>query len=370
MPRRRAFLHIGLPGTGGTFLGAELARHAEDLRAQGVCAPARSAEEMFRAALEMRRDHKAWGLRRRDVEGAWVGICRRAHKSTGTVVVGHELLAACTPEQIALLLDGLAGFEVHVVVTARDPATQVVSGWVDSVGSGSAATFTRFLRRVLDPDREHPRARAFWTGQALDEVLDRWSAAMRDPHRLHVVALPAETADPRPEIWQALGRLAGFDAAALPLVGDVRSPLGADTSTVRDLNDALDGRLAPGEHRDLVGEFLPVGDGHVARRVVPEEAYDDLLELAERWTKRIADAGYDVLGDPDDLLPEPPFPGPTLPIDPTPEERLARTTDALADALVEVARLREHAAALEVRNETLRKKRRRLKQRLADATAP
>ena len=51
--------------------------------------PARSTDEMFHAAVEMRRDHASWGLRRRDVEGAWAGVCRRALKDRGPVVVGH-----------------------------------------------------------------------------------------------------------------------------------------------------------------------------------------------------------------------------------------------------------------------------------------
>ena len=371
MARRRAYVHIGLAGTGGAFLGAALAHHADALHAQGVSVPARSTDEMFHAAVEMRRDHATWGLRRRDVEGAWARVCRRAFKDRGTVVVGHELLAACSPEQIELLLDALAGLEVHLVVTARDPATQAVACWTDTLESGSATPFDDCHRHVMDPDLEHERA-DLWAAQALDEVLQRWTVAVGDPGRVHVVVPPAGDTDPRPAIWRAVGRLAGFDAEALPLApAPSSSPDGTGPAVLRSVDAALDGRLTSDDHRRVVHELLATSGVTAAceRPVVPPEQYDDLLEVAERWTKVIADAGHDVVGDPTDLLPRPTAPARTATAEPTSEDLLARATDALADVLVEAVRLRERTTMLEERNARLKRKRRRLKQRLADATS-
>lgn len=181
MAKRKAFLHIGLPRTGGGFLDSALTEHAEALETMGIRHPAISGEEMFRAAIEIRRDHKAWGYQRREVEGTWAAICRRAWKGRHDMVFSSELLAACTPEQIDLLLDGLNGFQIHVVVTAREPGSQLLPDWV---------------------------------GPDLGEVLHAWSPVIR-PDRLHVVVVP----DTGPElaIWGAFGEIAGFDAAALPL---------------------------------------------------------------------------------------------------------------------------------------------------------
>ena len=181
MAKRKAYLHIGLPRTGGGFLDSALTEHAEALEEMGVRHPAISAEEMFRAAIEIRRDHQAWGYQRREVEGAWAGICRRAWKGKRDVVFSQELLAACTPPQIDLLLDGLHGFEIHVIVTAREPGSQLLPDWV---------------------------------GPDLGEVLHAWSPAIR-PDRLHVVVVP-ET-EPEQAIWTAFGEIVGFDAARLPL---------------------------------------------------------------------------------------------------------------------------------------------------------
>ena len=90
MATRQAYVHVGLPLSGADHLGNALSHHGAPLAELGLRQPAKSEAEMFRAALEICRDHKAWGLRRRDVEGAWSGVCRRAHRDKGTVFVGHE----------------------------------------------------------------------------------------------------------------------------------------------------------------------------------------------------------------------------------------------------------------------------------------
>jgi regulator of replication initiation timing len=54
-------------------------------------------------------------------------------------------------------------------------------------------------------------------------------------------------------------------------------------------------------------------------------------------------------------------------VEPTTEERLATTTDALGDLLVELARTREHVEELLKRNAKLERKRASLRTRLAAA---
>ncbi|HYF73247.1 MAG TPA: hypothetical protein VD864_10535, partial [Nocardioides sp.] len=58
-------------------------------------------------------------------------------------------------------------------------------------------------------------------------------------------------------------------------------------------------------------------------------------------------------------------PGAVAPDDVPVEARLTAATDALAEVLVEIARLREHNDALEQRNAKLERKRSKLKRRLA-----
>lgn len=141
MARRTIFLHVGLPGHGLTELDHTLRRHEDALLIQGVRLPTTSGREAHRAATEIRRTHRQAGYRRRDVEGTWAAICRRAFKHKGTSLIVQEDLAAATPDQIALLLDGLAGFRVEVVVTADPPLddaqlTSVLATWSPHVHPG------------------------------------------------------------------------------------------------------------------------------------------------------------------------------------------------------------------------------------------
>lgn len=372
--KHRAFVHVGLPRSGGGFLDSALAEHAEALERDGVRHPAISTEEMFRAAIEIRRDHRAWGYERREVEGAWAGICRRAwraaSKAGGDVVFSQELLAACTPAQIALLLDGLTGFEVHVVVTARDPGAQMLAAWAGSVEAGRSVSFSRFRQRVMDPEREHDQAGRFWAGQDLTEVLDRWGAAVGEPRRVHVLVVPAGDPDPRERVWRAFGDVVGFDAERLPLRGDgPTGPGPAGLALMRRVNRAVDGRLSGRTHRAVVRHYLSEGavtDG-IGTPALPADLHAALLEIGEGWRKSLADGGYDVRGDTAGLLPAPPDPDAQLPDDVPAEDRLSMATDTLANVLVEVARLREHNEALERRTAKLERKKRKLKRRLAAA---
>ncbi len=157
--KRKAFIHVGLPGGPGDFLEIALRRHAHALAALGVRNPAASTDEMFRAAVEIMRDHRAWGFERREVEGTWSGICRRGRKGRDTLVVSQPLLAGATAPQIELLFDGLAGFERHVVVTATAPDAWTMAG---------------------DPTQD------------LGCVLERWAASARRPERVHVLVTPPD----------------------------------------------------------------------------------------------------------------------------------------------------------------------------------
>lgn len=165
----KAWIHVGMPGAGDVIEPA-LAHHHEALVELGVSSVARTPAESFRAGVEMTRSHKAWDLKRADVEGQWSRLVRRAQKARTDLVFSQGLLAAATTEQVALLVDALAGHQVHVVVTTGNDDEAAVVG--------------------------------------------RWSAAVRKPERLHVL----ETDGLAPaEVWKAFGRLVGFGTASLRL---------------------------------------------------------------------------------------------------------------------------------------------------------
>ncbi|MFC5729530.1 MULTISPECIES: hypothetical protein [Nocardioides] len=167
--KRKAWLHVGMPGAGDVIEPA-LAHHRDALVELGIASVAQSTAESFRAAVEITRSHREWGLRRGDVEGQWVRMVRRAERSRVDVAFSQPLLAAATAEQVALLADALVGYQVHVVVTTG-----------------------------LDDQ---------------SATIQRWAAAVRKPERLHVI----ETAGLEPkDVWKAFGRLAGFGTTSLAL---------------------------------------------------------------------------------------------------------------------------------------------------------
>ncbi len=218
--KRTVYLHVGVADGPGDFLEAALHQHQHSLAALGVRCPTRNADEMFRAAIEITRQHRAWGYRRREVEGAWAGICRRVLKAKGRddVVVSQPLLAGATPEQIDLLVDQLPGTAVHVVVVGER-----------HTGSSEAA-----------------------------DLLARWERAVTRPERLHL--LEVEPGATPAEVWRAYGALVGFGTTSLSVAGlapaqPVPASLDEARATLARLarrNESLQLRLAETERRRRV----------------------------------------------------------------------------------------------------------------------
>lgn len=100
-----------------------------------IAVPDVDPDVLLHAGIEIRRTHKAAGLKRKQVEGAWAKVCRRAHKAKSDCFVSVPGFFDATPEQAALALDQLAGFKVALVMTSgfdvEAPAT-----WLSLVKDG------------------------------------------------------------------------------------------------------------------------------------------------------------------------------------------------------------------------------------------
>ncbi len=259
--KRKAFVHVGLDDGSGDFVDGALERHGRSLAELGVRRPADSTEEMFRAALEMLRTHQDWGYARDEVEGAWTSIVRRGLKGKDTLVFSQVLLAGARPEQVALLVDALTGFEVHLVVTVHAPDAWTVPG--------------------------EPR-------HDLGAVLETWGHAVKKPERVHVVV-----AGSRKATWKLFGRVVGFGTASLK-IDDVevatkpRPPhltLASRAEVLRTLGESWVELLAHSSY-DVVGDLatlVPRADAVEAPEVVAglaERALTDALVEIERLTRR------------------------------------------------------------------------------------
>lgn len=111
MAKRLFLLHVGPKPVDASEM-------AEALALGNVVVPDARQETVEHAGIELRRTHKAAGLKRKQVEGAWAEVCRRARKTKAHCFVSLPALFDATPEQVALALDNLSGFKVVLVVTS------------------------------------------------------------------------------------------------------------------------------------------------------------------------------------------------------------------------------------------------------------
>jgi len=364
---QRVYLHVGVPKSGTTFLQASLAENKPALKEAGVLYPS-GHERMFLAAVDVRGAHKAWGRTRAEVDGAWDTLCRKARAHDGVTVISHELLGGASLHQVTAALTMLRGLEVHLVVTARDPARQAAAEWQEGVKHGRRLTFEQFRQRVLDSAGESDYARRYRANQDLPAVLSRWGGTL-PPSRVHVVTCPPPDTDPR-VLWERFAGVVGADPERFPAAGPAaaNSSLGTtEVDLLRRVNVALAKRLVQPEYGRVVKqvyaqEILPARRS--ARAVVPAGMYDDLAVVGERWAKEIDRAGYAVHGDLASLVPVAPAEPAPHPDDVDPRDVLESATAATAELLVELQRRGADVERLEAENARLRRKRKRLKRRL------
>ena len=366
---RRVLLHVGLPKTGTTFIQASLQQDKQDLRTAGVLYPSGKDDRMFRAALDVRGNHKAWGRKRAEVAGTWDTLCRKARKHDGTTVISHELLAAASVHQVVAAMTMLKGLDVHVVVTARDFARQATAESQEGVKHGRRLTFEQFRTRVLAADSETDYARRFRASQDLPTVLARWGSAVPVDH-VHVLTCPPAGTD-GDVLWRRFLEVVGADPDRFPSAGKDQgnASLGTDEiDLLRRVNIALDRRLVQPEYGDLVKRFYAQGllAGHGERPVAPPDMHDDLRVIGERWVKEIDRVGYPVHGSLEDLLPTEPTGLTPHPDEVDPAGQVAVAATATAELLVEEQRGRAEVVRLEAENRRLRKRRKLLKRRLKE----
>jgi hypothetical protein len=128
MAKRLFLLHIG-PDT------VDVSEMTDALALGQITVPDADHETFEHAGIEIRRTHKAAGLKRKQVEGAWAQVCRRAHKSRADCFVSMPSFFDATPEQAALALDGVADFKVVLVLTSGF-AAQPPAAWTSQVKEG------------------------------------------------------------------------------------------------------------------------------------------------------------------------------------------------------------------------------------------
>ena len=164
MAKHSAYLHIG-PGVPGAPALHEVLRDDVHLAACGIAVPAVDQADMDRADIEIRRRHKAHGLRRKDVEGAWAHVCRAAFQARADVLISQPGFVGADFQQVALALDGLVGLQVHLVVTpASDPGPGgLAEPSARGRGSSASPSGSTCCRSVTSRSRTSARGSPAWS---------------------------------------------------------------------------------------------------------------------------------------------------------------------------------------------------------------
>jgi len=307
MSRQRVFLHIGSPKTGTTFLQEVLWWNRDALLKAGVRYPGSRPDSHFLATQDL-RELKWHGHLDPEVPGSWDRLVTEVRAWHGTSVISHEMLGSAPPKAIKRALQSLAGLEVHLLLTTRDLARQVPAVWQEDVKNCGMLTFGEFTRslRGLDDSIDPFFAKTFWSYQDLPVVLRNWAGEL-PADRVHVVTVPRGA--PRDELWHRFGRTVGFDATAIAVEADKRNPsMGVvETNVVRRVNQLVVSELDWPVYQSLVKNLLAVdvltGRPDATPLRLPADDRDWVLQKAKEMVQALREAGYQVTGDLDDLLP-------------------------------------------------------------------
>ena len=299
---RRAFLHIGLPKTGTTYLQHALWSNKEALAGSGLLLPGRHRRRHLLASLDVREDPK---LSRRpgDVSAPWQDLVDESRGWSGDVVISHEFFAAASSSQVSRVVETLADFDVHVVLTARSMTDLGLSRWQEWVKSGGKLGVDDYPQRQdYDPVDEWG-----WGSFDLASVLERWSAVV-PPQRIHV--LPVDPRSAPDDLWLRFADVLGVDGDRFP-VSDLpknRSLGVVEVELLRRINPHLTDFTSAGDRGHWIRGYLGEGDvlpeGREKFRSSPVK-HRELTERGRRALELLAAAPYDVRGDRDLLEPSP-----------------------------------------------------------------
>lgn len=344
LQRPVVYLHIGGPKTGTTYLQEVLWRNRMALRDGGVLYPGSRPDAHFRAAQDLLgqsfNNHAD-----PEVPGTWQGLVDEAKRHEGTSVVSHELLGLASEEDVDRALRSLAFAEVHVLYTARDLARQIPSVWQEDIKNGHVLRFEEFIKGLRgDEAVPHGLVDLFWRYQNLARVLATWSRNLA-ADRVHVVTVP-----PRGRaaglLWERFAHTIGIEAdtgaADTPVTN--RSLGIVEAGLLRHVNLRLGSDLDWPTYNafvkgGIVGALVETSTGSVPI-TLPASEHGWVAEWSKQSMTDLGQAGYDVVGDLAELLPDrsPADSSSRHPDDASEAEQL----DAATDAMVGLARsLRE-----------------------------
>lgn len=207
-------IHPGFHKTGTTALQSSLSANRKRLAAEGVFyPPAKGKTGHHRAALALGRRSHGWKAHggQSPPEEAWLSLARQVRNHPGTAVVSSEFLIKSSDETIRRLARDTAVQRIEVVFTLRPLASILPSAYQQSVKSGRVTPYAKWLKEVLDPEKQTSTAKSFWMRYDYPVVIERW-ARVFGAASTHLII--ADKRDPK-KIFEAFSSILGLPATFL-----------------------------------------------------------------------------------------------------------------------------------------------------------
>ena len=293
----KAFLHVGPPKTGTTYLQSLLHQNRQLLRGRGLLV-VRRTKQQYDAASEITQRKAARATK--VPKGVWSSLVKDVLHFEGDAVLSHERYSLATTEQNERMRDDLADRELHVIFTLRDLTGVVSADWQESVKNGSAGTWTEFCKSVIDDDGKLLRKRT----RAL-RSLRAWSKVL-PPEQVHIVTVPPSGA-PRELLWERFCSVLGVDT----LGTSTEQPRGnqsmgqVEVELLRRVNELPESALSVHDRRPELKHFLAeeaLNQRSGKTRVsIDRETFDAARRESRAIARQVSKSGFDVVGDLDDL---------------------------------------------------------------------
>ncbi|HYJ70256.1 MAG TPA: glycosyltransferase [Nocardioidaceae bacterium] len=306
---KRVFLHVGAPKSGTTFLQTVLWNNRALLEADKILLPGRDLFDHNLAVTAIRNPEPRNKLQHR-AKATWRRLREEMDAWSGDAVITNEWFVRADAEQAARGRRDLADTELHIVYTARALVHQVPAAWQETLKVGRGWAMNDFIAGLDDDSAQ-------WSWLALDPALalKRWVGDL-PPGRIHVVTVPPKGSDPG-LLWKRLCAVLDIDPQRYDAsTAEANESLGAEAARLLErmgpeLRTAIGADEASWTEqyrwiRRYMGHELLVPRGGSRIGANAEQAAA-LHARSVTAANALGDAGYDIVGDLDDLrLADPP----------------------------------------------------------------
>jgi hypothetical protein len=175
---KKLVLHVGFHKTGTTALQYTLSSNRQALLEQGVIYP---KTRRFRAHHEFAWSigDRGWGWK--ELGGVKAGpkpaerLFKLLQKSDLDAVVSSEFLSELSKDQIKVLVERIKPRDLRVVFTVRPISKILPSAYQQEIKNGSTKTYSTWLARVFDPEKENRNKTRLWNRHNHHLEIQKWA---------------------------------------------------------------------------------------------------------------------------------------------------------------------------------------------------